>query len=64
NRLNYDLILSGKALFTDVNPYFEVSAGIDNIGFGSFRPFRLDYVRSITSDRNYGAFILGVNFGL
>ncbi|MDP5078152.1 MAG: DUF5686 and carboxypeptidase regulatory-like domain-containing protein [Nonlabens sp.] len=64
NRLNYDLILSGKALFTDQNPYFEVSAGIDNIGFGKFRPFRLDYVRSITSDRNYGAFILGVNFGL
>lgn len=64
NRLNYDLILSGKALFTAQNPYFEASAGIDNIGFGKFRPFRLDYVRSITGDRNFGAFILGINFGL
>jgi hypothetical protein len=64
NRLNYDLILSGKALFTEQNPYFEISAGIDNIGFGKFRPFRLDYVRSMTSDRNFGAFILGINLGL
>lgn len=64
NRLNYDMILSAKALFTERTPYFELSAGIDNIGFGKFRPFRLDYVRSITSGRNYGAFILGVNFGL
>ncbi|MEN8901629.1 MAG: DUF5686 and carboxypeptidase regulatory-like domain-containing protein [Nonlabens sp.] len=64
NRLNYDLILSGKALFTERNPYFEASAGIDNIGFGKFRPFRVDYVHSITSGRSYGAFIVGINFGL
>lgn len=64
NRLNYDLILSGKALFTDRKPYFEASAGIDNIGFGKFRPFRVDYVYSMTSGRNYGAFIVGINFGL
>lgn len=64
NRLNYDLILSGKALFTERSPYFEASAGIDNIGFGKFRPFRVDYVHSITSGRNYGAFIVGINFGL
>ncbi|SCY09525.1 CarboxypepD_reg-like domain-containing protein [Nonlabens sp. Hel1_33_55] len=64
NLLNYDLIVSGKALMTQRKPYFEVSAGIDNIGFGNFRPFRVDYVRSITSDRNYGAFVVGINFGL
>ncbi|PRP66303.1 DUF5686 and carboxypeptidase regulatory-like domain-containing protein [Nonlabens agnitus] len=64
NLLNYDLIVSGKALMTQRKPYFEVSAGIDNIGFGSFRPFRVDYVRSITSGRNYGAFVVGINFGL
>lgn len=64
NRLNYDLILSGKALLTDRKPYFEASAGIDNIGFGKFRPFRLDYVHSMTSERTYGAFILGISFGL
>lgn len=64
NRLNYDLILSGKALFTDRKPYFEASAGIDNIGFGKFRPFRVDYVYSMTSGRNYGAFVVGINFGL
>jgi hypothetical protein len=64
NQLNYDLILSAKALMTERKPYYEVSAGIDNIGFGSFRPFRVDYVRSITSDRNYGAFVVGINFGL
>lgn len=64
NLLNYDLIVSGKALMTERKPYFEVSAGIDNIGFGNFRPFRVDYVRSITSGRNYGAFVVGINFGL
>jgi hypothetical protein len=64
NRLNYDLILSGKALFTERSPYFETSAGIDNIGFGKFRPFRVDYVYSMTSGRNYGAFVVGINFGL
>ncbi len=64
NKMNYDLILSGKALFTDRKPYFEASAGIDNIGFGKFRPFRVDYVHSFTSGRNYGAFVVGINFGL
>lgn len=64
NLLNYDLIISGKALMTERKPYFEASAGIDNIGFGSFRPFRVDYVRSITSGRNFGAFVVGINFGL
>ncbi len=64
NQLNYDLILSAKALMTERKPYYEVSAGIDNIGFGSFRPFRVDYVRSITSERNYGAFVVGIEFGL
>ncbi len=64
NLLNYDLIVGAKALMTQRKPYFEVSAGIDNIGFGNFRPFRVDYVRSITSDRNYGAFVFGINFGL
>ncbi|MFT6197873.1 MAG: hypothetical protein ACJAXY_002216 [Nonlabens sp.] len=64
NQLNYDLILSGKALFTERKPYFETSAGIDNIGFGKFRPFQVDYVYSMTSDRSYGAFVVGINFGL
>lgn len=64
NQLNYDLILSGKALFTARNPYFEASAGIDNIGFGKFRPFRVDYVHSFTSSRSFGAFIVGITFGL
>ncbi|WP_438962041.1 DUF5686 and carboxypeptidase regulatory-like domain-containing protein [Nonlabens sp.] len=64
NKLNYDLILSGKALFTDRNPYFEASAGIDNIGIGKFRPLRVDYVHSITSGRSYGAFVIGINLGL
>lgn len=64
NQLNYDLILSGKALFTDRRPYFEASAGIDNIGFGKFRPFRVDYVYSMTSGRKYGAFVVGINFGI
>ncbi len=57
--LNFDLILSGKALFTEYNPYFEASAGIDNIGFGKIRPLRIDYVYSMNSDRSYGAFVLG-----
>jgi hypothetical protein len=64
NRLNYDLIISGKALFTERTPYFEASAGIDNIGIGKFRPLRVDYVYSLTRGRNYGAFVVGINFGL
>ncbi|MGB3590571.1 MAG: DUF5686 and carboxypeptidase regulatory-like domain-containing protein [Nonlabens sp.] len=64
NSLNYDFILSAKALFTEYNPYFEASAGIDNIGIGKFRPLRVDYVYTMNSDRKYGAFVVGFNLGL
>lgn len=63
NRLNYDLNVGAKALYTVRNPYFEVHAGIDNIGIGKIRPFKLDYVHSITSDRSFGSFLLGVDVG-
>ena len=47
NTLNYHLVLGVKGLFTSENsPYSETAIGLDHIGFGKWRFFRIDYVRS------------------
>jgi hypothetical protein len=63
NRLNFDLSVGAKALFTERLPYFEVHTGIDNIGIGKIRPLRIDYAYSITSGRSFGAVIVGLDWG-
>ena len=63
NKLQWELVLGGKALLTkDNKPYKEYSVGIDNIGFGKFRFFRIDYVRSNFNGINNDGFMFGLSF--
>jgi len=43
-------------------PYSEVSIGLDNLGFGKFKLFRLDYVRSYQSGFIEDGIIFGIKF--
>ena len=62
NLLQWNLVLGYHQTATpDYKPYQEFTAGFDNVGFGKFRVFRIDYVRayngsSFTTD--------GVMFGM
>ncbi|MBT8256327.1 MAG: DUF5686 and carboxypeptidase regulatory-like domain-containing protein [Bacteroidia bacterium] len=61
NQLNFNLVTGAHLLATqNNNPYSEVSVGIDNIGWGSFRFFRIDYVHSFYQGRDEGAFVFGL----
>ncbi|SDG61402.1 DUF5686 and carboxypeptidase regulatory-like domain-containing protein [Psychroflexus sediminis] len=61
NQLNFNLVIGAKSLFTDArNPYSEFSVGLDNLGFGEFRFFRLDYVKPYQSGWQSGALIFGI----
>lgn len=63
NQLNFNLVLGAHFLSTENNkPYTELSAGIDNLGFGKFRFLRLDYVISNYEGNRDGAFIFGLKF--
>ncbi len=63
NRLNFNLVVGGHMLHTeDRKPYSEVSVGLDNIGWGKYRLFRLDYVNSFYEGNHFGAFIFGLKF--
>lgn len=61
NKLKATLIFGGANLAVpDRTPYNEFSVGLDNLGFGKFRIFRVDYVRAYQS----GFLEDGVVFGL
>lgn len=61
NQLNFSMVIGGKSLFTDANkPYSEFSVGLDNVGFGEFRFFRLDYVKPYQNGWQSGAVIFGI----
>lgn len=61
NQLNFNLVIGAKSLFTETNkPYSEFSVGLDNIGFGEFRFFRLDYVKPYQDGWQNGAVIFGI----
>ncbi|GGE18131.1 DUF5686 and carboxypeptidase regulatory-like domain-containing protein [Psychroflexus salis] len=63
NQLNYNLVLGGRALLTkERNPYFEANIGLENLGFGKFRFFRLDYVQSFHNGNSTGGVMLGLQF--
>lgn len=61
NKLKATLVIGAANLaIPDRKPYNEFSVGLDNLGFGKFRIFRFDYVRSYQ-----GGFLEdGVVFGL
>lgn len=63
NQLNYNLVMGGKALFTqEQKPYYELHVGLENLGFGKFRFLRLDYVQSYQGGWQDGGFLLGLQF--
>lgn len=64
-RLAWDLVVSGKTLYTPENGwYHEVGVGIDNIGFKLFRPLRLDVVWTSTKNNALRGPYLNVGFEL
>jgi hypothetical protein len=61
NKLNSTLVLGFHSLAVpDKKPYTEFTVGLDNLGFGKFKVFRFDYVRSFQN----GVQENGVVFGL
>lgn len=63
NKLNSNLILSGKLLSTtDNKPYSEFGIGLGNLGWGKFRFFRLGYAQSEFNGDIFKSYNLGVLF--
>jgi hypothetical protein len=61
NKLNSTLVLGFHTLvIPDTKPYSELTVGLDNLGFGKFKIFRFDYVRSYQN----GFQASGIVFGL
>lgn len=63
NKLQSQLVLGFHNLaIPDQKPYQEFSIGLDNLGFGKFRFFRVDYVRSYQNGYQGDAVIFGLKF--
>jgi Family of unknown function (DUF5686)/CarboxypepD_reg-like domain len=60
NRLKSTLILGFHNLAVpNRSPYSEVSIGLNNLGFGKFKLFRLDYIHSYTNQNQNNGIIFG-----
>ena len=63
NKLKSQLVLGFHNLaVTNRQPYQEYSVGWDNLGFGKFRLFRFDYVRSYQNGYRGDGFVFGLKF--
>jgi hypothetical protein len=63
NLLKSNLVLGYHLLaIPKTNPYSEYSVGLDNLGFGKFKIFRLDYVRSYQNGFQKDGVIVGLKF--
>jgi hypothetical protein len=63
NKLQSTLVIGYHLLATpNTNPYAEYSVGLDNLGFGKFKMFRLDYVRSYQNGFQNDGVIIGLKF--
>lgn len=61
NLLKVNMILGYHNLsLPGINPYQEFSVGLDNLGFGKFKLFRLDYVRSYQSTIHRDGIVFGL----
>jgi len=61
--LKSNLIIGHKSLLIDGRkPYHELSVGLDRLGFGKFKFFRLDYVKPFNGGWQDGAIIFGLKF--
>ncbi|TRX00428.1 DUF5686 and carboxypeptidase regulatory-like domain-containing protein [Flavobacterium gawalongense] len=63
NKLKSTLILGAHSLSTpNLKPYTEFTVGLDNLGFGKFKMFRVDYVRSYQNGFQGDGVIFGLKF--
>ena len=63
NKLQWNLVLGFHQLNKpDFKPYQEYTVGFDNVGFGKFRLFRIDYVRSYQQGFQTDGFVFGMKF--
>ena len=63
NALQWNLIVGYHALATpDNKPYQEFTAGFDNVGFGKYRFFRIDYVRGYQGGFQTDGVVFGLKF--
>ena len=63
-KTGWKFVAGGHLLYTEEQKeYFEASIGIENIGFGLFRLFRVDGVMSFQrGEKAYSGIIVGVGF--
>lgn len=63
NQLQSTLVLGYHTLSVPSrSPYQEFSVGLDNLGFGKFKLFRLDYVRSYQNGYQADGVVFGLKF--
>jgi hypothetical protein len=63
NKLQSQLVLGFHNLaIPERKPYQEFTIGLDNLGFGKFKMFRVDYVRSYQNGYQGDAVIFGLKF--
>lgn len=63
DELQWGLIAGYHLLSTHERlPYHEFSVGIDNIGWGKYRLFRVDYVRSLSGVAQQEGIVVGLKF--
>jgi hypothetical protein len=63
NLLKSNLVVGYHLLATpNINPYSEYTVGLDNLGFGKLKLFRVDYVRSYQNGFQRDGVIVGVKF--
>ena len=63
NKLKTTMVLGYHNLsIPNRSPYHEFSVGLDNLGFGKFKLFRLDYVRSYQHGYQGDGIIFGLKF--
>ena len=64
NLLKSNLVVGYHLLATpNIHPYSEYSVGLDNLGFGKLKLFRIDYVRSYQNGFQNDGVIVGIKFG-
>ena len=63
NLLKSNLVAGYHLLATpNINPYSEYTVGLDNLGFGKLKLFRVDYVRSYQNGFQRDGVIVGIKF--
>ena len=61
NKLEAPLVFGFHSLIVpEQKPYLEYSVGLDKLGFGKFKIFRLDYVRSYKDGNSADGIVLGI----